>query len=184
MSATANSSGRSSRTRSIALVTLLVAVGVAARGRDAQESVQPPATPDSAVADSVVQPDSMAMMDSVALIPPAVEMAPVAAPTTWPVDPATGQTLINGKPVVGRVFVMQKVDGVTKYENVRQVISREALAPLPARVGASHTPAPAQNVRRMRGVMIQSNLWDLDTKPSAVERRYFRTTTPASSLPQ
>jgi hypothetical protein len=33
----------------------------------------------------------------------------------------------------------------------------------------------------MRGIMIQSTLWDLDTKRSAVERRYYRVSTPAPS---
>lgn len=195
MSASASSSGRSSRVRTVAIVATLVAAGVAARGRDVQTpaqppAVQPPAAPavvdsaqtDSAMVDSTMQVDSMAMTDSAMMATQAAPAPAPAAPATWPVDPATGQTLINGKPVVGRVFIMQKVDGLTKYENVAQVVSREALAPQAAVVGTSHAAAPANYTRRMRGIMIQSTLWDMDTKRSAVERRHYRASTPASTL--
>ena len=110
--------------------------------------------------------------------------APVAAPTTWPVDPTTGQTLINGRPVVGRVFIMQKTDGTVKYPNVADVVAHEALAPMPAVVGSSYTPAPITNQRRMRGIMIQSTLWSLDNKRSAVRLRYYPASTPANQLGQ
>jgi len=200
MPAPASSSGRASRIRTVAIVATLVAAGVAARGRDAQTLVQPPATQhpappaaapimaDSVQADSGMQADSMPVADS-AVMTMVIAPAPAparhptsAAPATWPVDPATGQTLINGKPVVGRVFIMQKVDGLTKYENVAQVVSREALAPQAAIVGSSHAAAPVTHTRRVRTVMTQSTLWDLDHKRSATERRYFRASTPASTL--
>jgi hypothetical protein len=189
MPAPASSSGRSSRVRTVAIVAALVAVGVAASGRSVQTPAQPPAAQppaapvvaDSTMADSTAQVDTMAMTDS-AMMTAVAAPAPVAepvAPATWPVDPATGQTLINGKPVRGRVFIMQKVDGLTKYENVAQVVSREALAAEPAIVGTRHAAAPAAYTRRQRTVMTQATLWDYDTKRSAVERRHFRTATPA-----
>ncbi len=180
-----------------------MAVGLAARNGEQPAQAAPPAAPaapaaapaaapmtadsaapqDSTVPDSLVAQDSLALMATDSMQVATVEAAPAApaAPATWPVDPVTGQTLINGRPVVGRVFIMQKTDGTVKYPNVADVISHEALAPLPAVVGASHTPAPLTNTRRMRGIMIQSTLWDLDTKRSAVERRYYRVSTPAPS---
>ena len=201
MSAAPSPSPRSSRVRNAAVVVALAAVGLAARSADQPAQAAPPQPPvavpmapapvtadsaapkDSAVADSLAAPDSLALMatdstqaDSAA----AVEAAP-ATPAAWPVDPVTGQTLINGRPVVGRVFIMQKTDGTVKYPNVADVIAHEALEPLPAVVGTSHPPAPLTHSRRMRGIMIQSTLWDLDTKRSAVERRYYRVSTPAPS---
>lgn len=194
MSAAPSPSPRSSRARNAAIVVALVAVGLAARNGEQPAPAAPtppPAAPaaapmmaDSAtMADSLVAQDSLALMasDSMPVASAEVAAPAPAAPATWPVDPVTGQTLINGRPVVGRVFIMQKTDGTVKYPNVADVISHEALAPLPAVVGASHTPAPLTNTRRMRGIMIQSTLWDLDTKRSAVERRYYRVSTPAPS---
>ena len=137
---------RSSRVRNAAVVVALVAVGLAARGRDAQ-GTQPPAAPPAAptataAADSAVQDstkaDSTAVADTLmdlSLVMAAeaaaasATTAPVAvAPSAWPVDPTTGQTLINGRPVVGRVFIMQKTDGTVKYPNVADVVAHEALA--------------------------------------------------------
>jgi len=105
-----------------------------------------------------------------------------AAPATWPVDPVTGQTLINGIPVVGRVFIMQKTDGTVKYPNVADVVAHEAKAPLPAVVGQSYTPAPLTSQRRHRGIMVQSTLWSLDGKRSSVRNRYYSASTPANLL--
>lgn len=200
MSAASSPSPRSSRARNAAVVVALVAVGLAARNGEQPAAATPPQPPaaapaaapvkadsaapqDSAVADSLAVQDSLAPMVTDSIQPDkfvATEAAP-SAPATWPVDPVTGQTLINGRPVVGRVFIMQKTDGTVKYPNVADVIAHEALAPLPAVVGASHAPAPLAHTRRMRGVMIQSTLWDLDHKRSAVERRHYRVSTPAPS---
>jgi hypothetical protein len=113
-----------------------------------------------------------------------VVLLPPPSQPAWPVDPATGQTLINGRPVVGRVFIMQKTDGTVKYPNVADVIAHEALAPLPPVVGTSYTPAPITNQRRMRGIMVQSTLWDIDAKRSAVRHRYYPASTPANQLGQ
>lgn len=188
MPAPQSPSTRSSRARSVVALAALAVVGVAA-----QPSTQPPAQPpvgsDSVGSDTTVRADSLALADSLAPLAadsmlPAAPVAPVvaapsAAPAAWPVDPATGQTLINGKPVVGRVFIMQKTDGTVKYPNVADVIAHEAHAPLPAVVGASYTPAPLANTRRMRGMMVQATLWGLDAKRSATELRYYRGTTSA-----
>jgi hypothetical protein len=114
--------------------------------------------------------------------PAPVTAAAPAAPATWPVDPVTGQTLINGRPVVGRVFIMQKTDGTVKYPNVADVVSHEALAPLPAVVGQSYAQAPLTSQRRHRGIMIQATLWNLDGKRSAVRQRYYPASTPANQL--
>lgn len=163
----------------------------------AQPPVVPaaPALPDSAAvdsavagavagADSLLDSAAVAALDSMTAAMEAKAAEVATAPATWPVDAQTGQTLINGRPVVGRVFIMQKTDGTVKYPNVADVISHEALAPLPAVVGTSYTQAPLTNQRRMRGVMIQSTLWDMDTKRSAVRQRYYPASTPANQLGQ
>jgi hypothetical protein len=198
---TSPSSSLSSRARNAAVVVALVAVGLAARNGEQQPApaappTQPPAAPvvpDSAVADSAVAgTDSLldsaavAALDSMtaAMEAKAAEVTTATAPAAWPVDATTGQTLINGRPVVGRVFIMRKTDGTVKYPNVADVISHEALAPLPAVVGSSYTQAPLTHQRRMRGVMIQSTLWDMDTKRSAVRQRYYPASTPANQLGQ
>jgi hypothetical protein len=150
--------------------------------------------PDSAVQDTTVADSTVATADSlmdmsVVLAAEAAAAAGTAAPapatpSAWPVDPVTGQTLINGSPVVGRVFIMRKTDGTVKYPNVADVVAHEALAPLPAVVGSSYTPAPITNQRRMRGVMVQSTLWAMDQKRSATRLRFYPASTPANQLGQ
>ncbi|MCA2994564.1 hypothetical protein [Gemmatimonas sp.] len=194
MRAASSSSPRSFRVRSAAVLAALIAVGVSARSSRAAQVlvVQPPsqpavpAAPDSAAADALVVSDSLAPAMTDASQPVALKAAAPApaAPAAWPVDPVTGQTLINGRPVVGRVFIMKKTDGTVKYPNVADVIAHEALAPLPPVVGSSYTPAPITNQRRMRGIMIQSTLWDIDAKRSAVRHRYYPASTPANQLGQ
>lgn len=206
MPAASFSSPRSSRARYAAVVAALIAVGITARsGRAAQVVVMPPpsqpaapaapatdssagqnSAPDSTATDSLAVQDSLAPAMTDALQPEALAAAAPApaAPAAWPVDPVTGQTLINGRPVVGRVFIMQKTDGTVKYPNVADVIAHEALAPLPPVVGTSYTPAPITNQRRMRGIMVQSTLWDIDAKRSAVRHRYYPASTPANQLGQ
>lgn len=202
MRAASSSSPRSFRVRYAAVLAALIAVGVSARSSRAAQVlvVQPPSQPavpaapatDSSAGQASAAADTLAVSDSLA---PAVTDAsqPVAlkaaapapaAPAAWPVDPVTGQTLINGRPVVGRVFIMKKTDGTVKYPNVADVIAHEALAPLPPVVGSSYTPAPITNQRRMRGIMIQSTLWDIDAKRSAVRHRYYPASTPANQLGQ
>jgi len=206
MRAASFSSPRSSRARYAAVVAALIAVGITARsGRAAQVVLLPPpsqpaapaapatdsstgqnSAPDSTATDSLAVQDSLAPAMTAALQPAALAAAAPApaAPAAWPVDPATGQTLINGRPVVGRVFIMQKTDGTVKYPNVADVIAHEALAPLPPVVGTSYTPAPITNQRRMRGIMVQSTLWDIDAKRSAVRHRHYPASTPANQLGQ
>lgn len=194
MRAASSSSPRSFRVRYAAVLAALIAVGVSARSSRAAQVlvVQPPsqpavpAAPDSAAADALVVSDSLAPAMTDASQPVALKAAAPApaAPAAWPVDPVTGQTLINGRPVVGRVFIMKKTDGTVKYPNVADVIAHEALAPLPPVVGSSYTPAPITNQRRMRGIMIQSTLWDIDAKRSAVRHRYYPASTPANQLGQ
>jgi hypothetical protein len=203
-----SSPSRSSRARNAAVVVALVAVGLAARSGEQQPAAVPAAKttpaaqpmaaqaapapaptdsmmPDSAATDSMAMAadslaDSTAMMTDSMAAP--VAAAEPAAPATWPVDPVTGQTLINGRPVVGRVFIMQKTDGTVKYPNVADVVSHEALAPLPAVVGQSYTQAPLTSQRRHRGIMVQATLWSLDGKRSAVRQRYYPASTPANEL--
>lgn len=130
------------------------------------------------VADSA----TVVMMEATAT---AVAAAPApAAPTTWPVDPVTGQTLINGIPVVGRVFIQTKVDGLEKIENVAAALAPEAMAPEPATVQTTFTTPAPQQVRRMRGIMIQSTLWMMDGKRSAVRLRHYGPSTSGASLGQ
>lgn len=144
------------------------------------------ATIDSAVvgADSLLDSTAVAALDSMTVAMEAKAAEVATAPAAWPVDAETGQTLINGRPVVGRVFIMRKTDGTVKYPNVADVIAHEALAPLPAVVGTSYGQAPLTHQRRMRGVMIQSTLWDMDHKRSAVRQRYYPASTPANQLGQ
>jgi len=191
----------SSRARNAVVVVALVAVGLAARSGEQQPApaAQPPVAPaqpvtadstkpDSTMADSAAVAadsltDSLAMStDAMAVTAPASIAEAPAAPATWPVDPVTGQTLINGIPVVGRVFIMQKTDGTVKYPNVADVVAHEAKAPLPAVVGQSYTPAPLTSQRRHRGIMVQSTLWSLDGKRSSVRNRYYSASTPANLL--
>lgn len=196
------SPSRISRVRAASLVVALAAVGLAARGRDQQTTVPPQTTPQAPQAtvntgtDSVAQPDSvadsLAVQDSLAplqvdSIQPDkyVAATPVQAPApAWPVDPVTGQTLINGKPVVGRVFIMRKTDGLTKFETVADVQQGEPVYADAPIVGTSYKAPALEHTRRHRGIMVQATLWDLDTKQSAVERRYYRDATPANQLPQ
>ncbi|WP_434480066.1 hypothetical protein [Gemmatimonas sp.] len=195
-------SPRSPRRRHLGIVIALAAAVVCGRAAVSQQT--PPAAPPTAptqakpVGDSAAAPDSTAMAVQVAdslavpdsLAPttadsiqstPLVAAAP-AAPATWPVDPATGQTVINGRPVVGRVFIMQKTDGTVKYPNVADVVSHEALAPLPAVVGTSYIPAPLALQRRHRGIMVQATLWSMDSKRSATRLRNYPVSTPANEL--
>ncbi|WP_461412950.1 hypothetical protein [Gemmatimonas sp.] len=199
---TSPSSSLSSRARNAAVVVALVAVGLAARSGEQQpapvaQPAQPPVAPaapampdsatiDSAVvgADSLLDSTAVAALDSMTVAMEAKAAEVATAPAAWPVDAETGQTLINGRPVVGRVFIMRKTDGTVKYPNVADVIAHEALAPLPAVVGTSYSQAPLTHQRRMRGVMIQSTLWDMDHKRSAVRQRYYPASTPANQLGQ
>jgi hypothetical protein len=124
------------------------------------------------------------MADSLTIDAPMVtaEAAPAPAPApadAWPVDPATGMTLVNGTPVVGRVFIQHKTDHLQKMGTVAQVLARET-QPADAPVAdASYTPAPREQARRFRGIMVQATLWDMDHKRTAAERRYYRSVTQA-----
>lgn len=183
MASTAPSVGRPSL---LLLLGAVAAVSIAARTQQPQPATPPapqtaapaadstPATP--AVADSMAQPDSAAAESAAA---PAVTAAapapaPEPTPTAWPVDPVTGQTLVNGIPVVGRVFIMRKTDGLVKVETVAEDRKNEALAPEPPIVATSYTPLPLPNTRRIRTIMVQATLWSMDGKRSAVERRFHR----------
>lgn len=139
----------------------------------AQDSAKPAA--DSApAADSLAPADSTAPADSAAAPAPVVAAPPAPAPGTWPVDPVTGQTLINGIPVVGRVFIMHKTDHLQKMGTVDQVLAQETGAPEPPATDDSYTPAPRAFTRQFRGIMVQATLWDMDHKRTATERRYYR----------
>ncbi len=193
-----------SRVSTVVGIGALVAVAMAARSQGGQQTTPPsvaPAQPPAAapavepvVADSAMQdstartdttamPDSMAVADSAMMMQAAAVDAPAPqAPATWPVDPATGQTIINGEPVVGRVFIMQKPDGLVKLGTWQAQYAGEPAAPEPARVGASYAVPAPEHTRRMRGIMIQSTLWGMDGKRSARERRYYRPQTTGAAL--
>jgi hypothetical protein len=197
------SQDRPFRARNLALVGGLIAVSLAARsqqpaGTPAQAPAQPPAatTPapadttakDTTAKDTTAMADSMAMMmmDSTHMPMHAMHMAaeaPAAAPTEWPVDPATGQTLINGEPVVGKVFIMKKTDGTVKIADVKAALAGEPAAPDAAVVGGTAAPANV-SPRRIRGIMVQSTLWMLDHKAKAVRLRHYGPTTSGESLGQ
>jgi hypothetical protein len=165
----------------LAALTAVVAVTLAARA----PLPQPPAdtaAASAAPADSV--PTDSAMADSLTIDAPMVtaEAAPAPAPApadAWPVDPATGMTLVNGTPVVGRVFIQHKTDHLQKMGTVAQVLAREALPADAPVTDASYTPAPREQARRFRGIMVQATLWDMDHKRTAAERRYYRPVTQA-----
>lgn len=141
----------------------------AVAGTDSQATAAAPAD-SMAAADTTVADSAAAMAVTMAAPAP----APTPTPATWPVDPVTGQTLINGIPVVGRAFVMRKTDGLVKVETVDEDRKNEALAPEAPIVATTYTPLPLPNTRRIRTIMVQATLWGMDTKRSAVERRFYR----------
>lgn len=165
----------------------VAAIAIAARTQTAQPpQVQPsPAPPHVAPAIAPAQKDSQkTFVDSVPTnVSPAVPVqtpAPTVAPKTagkWPVDPVTGLTLVNGTPVVGRVFEQRKVDGLVKYQ-YSEVYKDEPPHPAAPIVSARHeAPAPG-HARRMRGIMVEATLWTIDNKRSARELRMYRPVTP------
>jgi hypothetical protein len=174
----------------IALVLGVIAVSLAARSRDGQTAAQatppqPPApAPTAATPAAPVTDSSKTAGDSVSAqgVPTladsaqpsvTVEEAPVPS-GTWPVDPATGQTLINGIPVVGKVFIQQKLDGLRKYESIKGHYVNEPLPPEAAVVGTSYTAPALHNTPRLRAIMAPSTLWSLDTKRASVANRFYR----------
>ena len=166
----------------LAAITAVVAVTLAARAPLPQppaDSAAATAAPaDSAPADSATATTlgADAPMVTADVAPAPAADAPQGA---WPVDPATGMTLVNGTPVVGRVFIQHKTDHLQKMGTVAQVLARET-QPADAPVAdASYTPAPREQARRFRGIMVQATLWDMDHKRTAAERRYYRPVTQA-----
>lgn len=105
------------------------------------------------------------------------------APAAWPVDPVTGQTLVNGRPVVGRVFLLSKTDGLKAYTGIADFTAGEPRAPRAALSPRSIRPPAIEQTRRIRTGMVQATLWEMDTKPSAQERRYYRPVRAASPSP-
>jgi hypothetical protein len=194
----------SSRVSTVVGIGALVAVAMAARSQGGQQTPPPSAPPstapaqpatvpaavapaDSMVQDSTTRTDTTAVADSMAMPDSTVTTPAAAAPTaqatgTWPVDPVTGQTIINGEPVVGRVFIMQKPDGLVKLGTWQAQYNGEPATPEPARVGTSYTVPAPEHTRRMRGIMIQSTLWAMDGKRSARERRFYRPQTTDEAL--
>ena len=186
-----------SRVAAVVGIGALVAVALAARTQGGPQATVPATTPatvpaavaptDSMVPDSTTRTDTTAVADSMAMPDSTMPTPAAAAPTaqaagTWPVDPVTGQTIINGEPVVGRVFIMQKPDGLVKLGTWQAQYAGEPAVAEPARVGTSNTvPAPEQT-RRMRGIMIQATLWGMDGKRSASEHRYYRAQTTGEAL--
>jgi len=189
MSHRSNSTPRFTRVTTTLGLAGVAAIAMAARSQTAQQppaalpatapapAMAPAMAPmDSQTTAAALAADSMAMMAAPAA--PTVAQQPVPA-ATWPVD-AEGRTLVNGTPVVGKVFVMQKVDGLVKYEYAK-VYAGEPPAPDAPIVSAQHAaPAPG-HARRIRGMMVQGTLWSLDNKPTARELRMYRpVTSPAT----
>ena len=194
-----------SRVTTVVGIGALVAVAMAARSQSGPQSTPPAQVPaaaptvapaamakadstmqDTTLADTVAMPDSMAMSDSAMMMMHAAEaVAPAPQPSgTWPVDPVTGQTIINGEPVVGRVFVMQKTDGTVKLGTWQNQYVGEPMAPEAANVGSAYAVPAPEHTRRMRGIMVQSTLWEIDGKRSARERRHYRPQTAGTALGQ
>jgi hypothetical protein len=180
----------SSRITTVAGITALVAVALAARSQGGQ---QPPVAPDSvppvAAVDSMAPQDStvidsMATSDSTIVMTAMITPAPAPISTTWPVDPVTGQTIINGEPVVGQVFIMQKTDGVVKYANEKVIFNNEPMSPEAPIVGTTNAVPALEHTRRHRGIMVQATEWAIDGKRSARERHYYRPATTGSALGQ
>ena len=188
-----------SRVSTVVGIGALVAVAMAARSQGGQQTTPPPVAPtpppaaapavvdstmqDSTRADSSAVADSMAMQEGVAVMHVPSPAAPTPQPSgTWPVDPVTGQTIINGEPVVGRVFIMQKTDGTVKLGTWQGQYAGEAHAPEAANVGTSYAVPAPEHTRRMRGIMIQATLWAMDGKRSARERHYYRPQTTGEAL--
>lgn len=180
----------SSRIATVAGITALVAVALAARSQGGQ---QPPVAPDSvppvAAVDSMAPQDSTAMdsvviSDSAVVVTALVKAEPTPISTTWPVDSVTGQTIINGEPVVGQVFIMRKTDGVVKYANEKAVFNNEPMSPEAPVVGGTNAVPALEHTRRHRGIMVQATEWAIDGKRSARERHYYRPATTGATLGQ
>ena len=184
---------RSRVTLAIGLAGLGV-IAMAARMPAAQTTpaqpakVAPVAAPVDDSQKSAVKPGSAkadtAMVMNMPMNMPMPAAAPVkrTGPGGYPIDEQTGQTLINGVPVVGRVFIMQKTDGTVKIASVKSSFAGEPPHPLPPVVKASYTPASGTATRRMRGIMIQATLWSIDAKRKATRERTYGPSTPASTL--
>ncbi len=183
----------SSRVTTVVGITALVAVAMAARSQGGQ---QPPVRPDSVVmpsagmVDTALQQDTTLHVDSAGVVDTAqmyavpVEEAAQISSASWPVDPTTGQTIINGQPVVGRVFIMQKTDGVVKYPNEKAIFVNEPAPPEAPVVGTSYAVPALEHTRRHRGIMVQATEWEIDGKRSARERHYYRPATTGAALGQ
>jgi hypothetical protein len=192
-----------SRVTLAAGVTTLAVVAMAARMPAAQQPAKAAApamampapadtqkakTDSAAATDTTKKADStmagMAGMSGMTMAMPMPAPAKKTGPGGWPVDPVTGQTLVNGTPVVGRVFVQQHTDGTVKIASVASALAVEPPHPMAPIVKQAYKPAPAQYTRRMRGIMIQATLWDMDHKKSARRDRWYKATTSGASLGQ
>ncbi|MDQ8161078.1 MAG: hypothetical protein P3C10_00670 [Gemmatimonadota bacterium] len=177
--------GRTPRLASLVGLAALVTVALAARRQTAtQPPAAPPAAPvaaaapmaaDSAGQDSALVADSMTVIDTT-VVTMMVPTAPTPTPSagTWPIDPATGQTIVNGLPVVGRAFIMRKPDGLVKYTTWQAQSNGEPAPPAAPIVGTSYRVPELQYTRRQRTIMVQATEWAIDGKRSARELRYHR----------
>lgn len=142
------------------------------------QGTAPATVPQDSATQAATAPDSVSAQGVPTLAdsaqPSVTQKEAPAASGMWPVDPNTGLTLVNGEPVVGRVFVMGKVDGLRKYEGVSRHYVGEPLPPEPAVVGTSYRQPDLSATRRHRGMMVQSNLWSIERKRSAMETHHYR----------
>jgi hypothetical protein len=192
---------RTSRGSRAALSLGLAGLSLVAMAARSQTMQQPPAAPAPAPMAGMAMPastvptdsqgsaaakataDSMAAKMAMPMPAPVAVAAPKpAGPAKWPVD-AAGRTLVNGTPVVGRVFAQQKVDGLVKYEYAK-VYAGEPPHPAAAVVSARHNAPPITHARRFRGIMVEATLWSMDNKRTARALRYFGPSTEASRLGQ
>jgi len=127
-------------------------------------------------ADSLQLAGASAMGDSMhmaAMIMPTPVVARPKVAASWPTDPRTGQTLINGVPVVGRVFVQKKVDGIVAYRYA-DVYAGEPSHPLAPVVKSTYRKPPLAATRRVRGIMVEATLWGMDRKRAARMNQHWR----------
>ena len=145
-----------SRASLVVGVGALVAVAMAARS-GGQQPTPPPEPPSAASAmaraDTTPIPDSMAnamaTSDSAMVMPATAAVSPAPTPTgTWPVDPVTGQPIINGERAVGRVVFGQ----VKALFDGCFVVAREAAASLQVDVAGKGVFVKRSLIEQVAGV--------------------------------
>ncbi len=128
------------------------------------------------MADSLQMAGASALGDSMhlaAMVMPAPAAARPKVAASWPTDARTGQTLINSVPVVGRVFVQKKVDGIVAYRYA-EIYAGEPSHPLAPVVKTTYRRPPLAATRRVRNIMVEATLWSMDRKRAARMNQHWR----------